>query len=124
MTAQQIAMYRGDDATFPFTLTQGGVTVDLTGYTVTFSARVAADFAVDEAAPVIVTAALAAAQDTTGKGKVTVTIPDTVSVDLAPGLYLCDLEANLGSLTWTWPEPVYGQSTLIRLRVKADVTHA
>jgi len=31
--ALQIAMYRGDDKTFPFTLTQGGVAVDLTGAT-------------------------------------------------------------------------------------------
>lgn len=122
--ATQIAMYRGDDAVFPFTLTQGGVAVDLTGYTVTFSARLAADFAVDEVAPVIVTAAQAADQPGVGKGKVTVTIPDTVSVLLAPGLYLCDLSADKAGLIWTWPEPIYGQSTLIRLRIKADVGHA
>ena len=123
MSALQIAMYRGDDATFPFTLTQGGVAVDLTGYTVTFSGRVAADFAVDEVAPIIVVASLAADQPGVGKGKVTVAIPDTVSVLLAPGLYLCDLSAVSGSTVWTWPEPVYGQSTLIRLRIKADVGH-
>lgn len=120
---EHISMYRGDDKTFPFTLTQGGVAVDLTGYTVTFSGRVAADIDVDETAPIVVVASQVADQPGTGKGKVTVTIPDTVSVDLAPGLYLCDLEAVSGGTTWTWPEPEYGVSTLIRLRVKKDVGH-
>lgn len=121
---QQIAMYRGDDAIFPFTLTQGGVAVDLTGAAIVFSARVAADFAVDEAAPLIVSATILPDQATTGKGKITVTIPSADSIDLATGLYLCDVQVTLAGDVWTWPEPVYGQSTLIRLRIKADVSHA
>ncbi len=119
----ELAMYRGDDHTFPFTLTQGGVTVDLTGYTVVFSGRKAEDFDVDETAPIVVTAALAADQGTTGKGKITVAIPDTLSVDLEPGLYLCDVQATNAGLVWTWPEAIFGDSALIRLMVKADVTH-
>lgn len=125
--ATQIAMYRGDDATFPFTLTQGGLPVDLTTATaIVFSGRLAADFDADEAPAFAIDLSSGvtrlANQDTTGKGKVTVKIPDTVSVDLELGKYLCDIQVTLGDI-WTWPEPVYGQSTLIRLRVKADVTH-
>jgi hypothetical protein len=90
---------------------------------VTFSARVAADFAVDEVPAIVVTpVAQVADQPGVGKGKVTLTIPDTATVDLEPGLYLCDFEVTEAGEVWTWPEAVYGQSTLIRLRIKADVT--
>lgn len=126
--AQEITMYRGDDKTFPFTLTQGGVAVDLTGAAIVFSARLKADFDTDEAAPLILSEAagdivILPDQATTGKGKITVTIPATDSVNLESALYLCDVEVTLSGDIWTWPEPIYGQSTLIRLRVKGDVTH-
>lgn len=125
--ALQLAMYRGDDATFAFTLTQGGVAVDLTAATsIAFSGRVAADFDEDEAPAFTVTLAdgvtKVADQPGVGKGKITVKVQDTVSVDLEPGLYLCDVQVTMTDI-WTWPEPVYGVSTLIRLRIKADVTH-
>jgi len=87
---------------------------------------VAADFYEDEAAAFAITLSDGVTrlpdQSTTGKGKITVKIPDTVSVDLEPGLYLCDIEVTMTDV-WTWPEPVYGDSSLIRLKVKADVTH-
>lgn len=126
--ATEITMYRGDDATFPFTLTQGGDPVDLTGAVIVFSGRLAADFDEDEAAPLILTEAggdivILPDQTTTDKGKIEVTIPATVSVDLDTAKYLCDIEVTLGGSVWTWPEPVYGESTLLRLRIKADVTH-
>jgi hypothetical protein len=121
-----VAAYRGDDTVLPFTLTRGGVPVDLSTATVVFSGRIAADFAVDEAPAFSLTSGtdieILADQATTEKGMVEVTIPATVSIDLEPVLYLCDIEVT-DTDVWTWPEPVYGQSTLIRLRVKADVTH-
>ena len=120
-------MYRGDDKDFAFTLTQDALPVDLTGAAIVFSGRAADDFDADEAAAFTLSEAdgdidILTDQATTGKGKVTVTIPADVSVDLL-GLYLCDVEVTLGGEVWTWPEPAYGQSTLIRLKVKADVTH-
>jgi hypothetical protein len=121
-----IAAYRGDDTIFPFTLTRGGLPVDLSTAVVVFSGRIAADFAVDEAPAFSLTSGtdieILPNQTTTDKGMVEVTVPATVSVDLEPVLYLCDIEVTDGDV-WTWPEPAYGQSTLIRLRVKADVTH-
>ena len=128
--ATEIAMYRGDDATFAFTLTQGGVAVDLTGATIVFSGRPASEFEEtdeDAVAPLIVSGSdvtILPDQATTGKGKITVHVTDTVSAALETGKYLCDVEVTLASLIWTWPEPVYGESTLIRLRIKPDVTHA
>lgn len=129
--ATEITMYRGDDATFPFTLTQGGAAVDLTGAAIVFSGRLASDFEQDDeeaTAPIILTEAdgdivILPNQTTTDKGKIEVTIPATVSVDLDTETYLCDVEVTLASLVWTWPEPVFDESTLIRLRIKADVTH-
>jgi hypothetical protein len=116
-----IAMYRGDDATFPFTLTRDGVAVDLTTATVTFTAR---KTLADVAPTITVTpVTLLPNQTTTDKGKVEVTIPAASTIALAPGLLFCDIEVTDGDV-WTWPEPEYGQSTLIRLRIKADVTHA
>lgn len=120
-------MYRGDDKTFAFTLTQNALAVDLTGAAIVFSGREADEFDTVGAAAFALTEAagditILANQATTGKGKVTVTIPATVSVDLE-GSYLCDIEVTtLGGDTWTWPEPVYGDSALIRLKVKKDVT--
>jgi hypothetical protein len=124
--ATELAMYRGDDKTFPFTLTQNALPVDLTGAAITFSGRLATDFDGTDAAaftlvePTNIT--ILPNQDTTGKGKITVTIPATVSVDLDTELYLCDIEVTDGTV-WTWPEPIFGDSSLIRLRIKADVTH-
>ena len=119
-------MYRGDDATFAFTLTQAGVAVDLTGAAITFSARAELD---DTTALVSLTSAGGAItilpdQTTTGKGKITLKVPDTVSVDLDPGTYFADFQVTeTDGDIWTWPEPTFDDSTLIRFRVKADVTH-
>ena len=131
--ATEITMYRGDDATFPFTLTQGGAAVDLTGAAIVFSGRLGSDFEQDDeepVAPLILSEAdgdivILPNQSTTDKGKIEVTIPATDSVDLETAeKYLCDIEVTLAGSVWTWPEPVYGESTLIRLQIKADVTHA
>ena len=122
--AEQITMYRGDDKTFPFTLTQGGLPVDLTGAAIVFSARAALD---DETPTLTLSEAdgditILPDQATTGKGKITVTVPAADSVDLDTVTYLADIQVTLGGAVWTWPEPVYGESTLIRLRIKGDVT--
>lgn len=126
--ALEISMYRGDDATFPFTLTQGGTPQDLTGATLVFSCRLASTFEdadEDAAAALIVSGGdIVLANQGTDPGEITVTVPAADSVDLTTGKYLCDVQVTeSGGDIWTWPEPVYGESTLIRLRVKPDVTH-
>lgn len=123
--AEHITMYRGDDQTFPFTLTQGGVAVDLTAATVVFSARAALD---DETPTLTLSTTdgditILPDQATTGKGKITVTVPAADSIDLDTVTYLADIQVTeSGGAVWTWPEAVYGESTLIRLRIKGDVT--
>ena len=118
-------MYRGDDATFAFTLTQGGVAVDLTGAAIVFSARAELT---DVAPLVTLTEAdgditILPDQTTTGKGKITLKVPHAVSVDLDVGTYFADFEVTeTDGDVWTWPEPTFDDSTLIRFRVKADVT--
>lgn len=117
-------MYRGDDRTFSFTVALDGAPVDLTGAAITFSARAALDdvdptFTLTETGGDI---EILPDQGTTGKGKITVTIPSADTVDLEPGLLLCDVQILLDGSTWTWPEAAFSDSTLIRLRIKGDVT--
>jgi hypothetical protein len=119
-------MYRGDDAAFPFTITDGGVAVDMTGAAVTFTARAA----LDDVDPLFTLTSTdneieIAADQTADKGEIIVTIAsgETLGMD-TPALLFCDVQYVIGSVTRTWPEPLYGSSTLIRLRVRTDVTHA
>lgn len=125
-----IVMYRGDDTAFPFTLTQGGLPVDLTDWTLLFSATTD----IDGAALFVRSSEVAygagfeididPAQTTTGKGKIVVNIESANTVDLARNtLLLCDIEGtDDDGLIHTFPEPSTDQSTLIRLRIRGDVT--
>jgi hypothetical protein len=119
-----IVMYRGDDKTFPFTLTQGELPVDLTGASIAFTARTEIDATTASLSLTSVGGDITILpnQTTTDKGKITVTIPAADSVDLDPGTYLADIQVTeADGDIWTWPEPDDDQSTLIRLKIRGDV---
>lgn len=126
--SMQLVMYRGDDRSWEVTLTVDGEPVDLTGADITFTAREALD---DEEPVLVLTSndgdiTIDPDQTTDGKGKLVLAIGAEATEDLERGTtLLCDFEVtDLEGLKRTWPEAVYGQSTLIRLRIKGDVTHA
>lgn len=122
----QLVMYRGDDRSWDFVLTEEDAPVDLTSATVAFSCRTD----IDDAAPTLSYTSPAGGividpDQVTNKGKVTLTIPSADTEAIARNTtLLCDLQVTNGGVTRTWPEAVYGQSTLIRLRIKGDITHA
>jgi hypothetical protein len=127
--ALELVMYRGDDRDFDFTLTQDDVTVNLTGASIVFTGRLSTDFDGDLATDVLTLSTagghitLAADQAGAGKGMLTLTIPAESTVDLTTGTYLCDFEVtDVSGNVRTWPDAEYGQSTLIRLRLKKDAT--
>lgn len=127
-----LVMYRGDDRAFPLTLTEGGTAIDLTGYTVKFTCRTAIDATTE-------TIGLASGvvygtgfeididpdQTTTGAGKITLNIPGTATSTLeGRTTLLCDIElTDPDGNVRTAPEPSLDQSTLIKLKIRADVTH-
>jgi hypothetical protein len=123
--ATHLVMYRGDDMAFPLTITQGGEPVDMTNATVMFTAREA----LDDASPLFTLTTTddeieIAADQTADKGLITVTVASGETTDLeTPKTLLCDVEYVIDSVTRTWPEPDYGQGTLIKLKVRTDVTH-
>lgn len=125
-------MYRGDDRDFTITLTEGGTPIDLTDYSVKATFRADIDdetptFALDS------TVVLGSGfeididpdQAGAGKGKVTLHVrtADTVSLErgvtLLGDIELTDTDGNVR----TAPEPSLDQSTLIRLKIRGDVTH-
>lgn len=127
-----LVMYRGDDRAFPVTISEGGTAVDLTGYTLKFTCRAA----IDDATPTIELSSqvvygtgfeidIDPDQTTTGKGKITINVPTAATSALARGVtLLCDLELTDGDgKVRTAPEPSLDQSTLIKLKIRADVTH-
>lgn len=121
-----LVMYRGDDRDFPLTITKGAVTLTLTGAVVVFTARVAID---DVAASFSLTSAdggiTIAADQVVDKGEITVHVPASATVAFTEGAtLLCDVEVTLGGDVFTWPEASDDGSTLIRLRVRQDVSHA
>ena len=122
----EIVMYRGDDQDFRFTITQGATPLDLTGATISFTARAA----LDDVTPTISLTSGAGdivpdADQTTNPGDLVLSIPSSATADIDPNTTLvCDFEVTLGGKVHTWPEPSYGDSTLIRLRIRGDVTHA
>lgn len=126
-------MYRGDDRAFPLTLTEGGTAIDLTGYTLKFTCRTGID-ETDEAISLSSDVAYGAGfeididpdQTTTGAGKVILNIPGSATSTLERGTTLvCDIElTDPDGFVRTAPEPDLDQSTLIKLKVRADVTHA
>lgn len=123
----QIVQYRGDDREYVFTLTADDVPVDLTGVTeITFTGRTAADFDSTDAPALALSLTdtdIAIDGDPT-TGIITVTVPsaDTVNFE-TPLTLLCDVQVTFADGTKrTWPDALYGQSSLIRLRVRGDVT--
>lgn len=131
MTA--LVMYRGDDRAFPLTITEGGTAIDLTDYTVKFTCRTAID-STDEAISLSSDTVYLTGheididpdQTTTGAGKVILNIPASATSALSKGTtLLCDIElTDPDGLVRTAPEPDLDQSTLIRLKIRADVTHS
>lgn len=121
-----LVMYRGDDRDFPLTITAGGAALDLTGATVVFTARSAltdtdATFSLSSA---VVGEITIAADQVADKGEITVHVPASATEDVT-GTLLCDVEVTTSAgKVLTWPEATYTDSSLIRLKVRADVTHA
>ena len=122
----QLVMYRGDEREFEITLTENDLPIDLTGAAVVFTAR--ADL--DDLEPTFTLTSVGGDivinpdQVGAGKGKFTLTVPSTATIDLERGVtLLCDVEVTIGGDVRTWPDADYGQSTLIRLKVRGDVTH-
>lgn len=119
-----IVMYRGDDRDFTFTVTEDGAPLDLTGASIVFTAR--ADL--DDAEPTIYLtggAIVPDADQTTNPGVLVLSIPSTATADIARNTtLLCDFEVTIGGKVRTWPDAKFGESTLIRLRIRGDVSHA
>lgn len=127
----QLVMYRGDDREFEIALTENDLPIDLTGAAIVFTARADLDdpdpaFSLSSTDGDIV---INPDQVGAGKGKFTLTVPSAATIDLEPVepkraiTLLCDVEVTVGGAVRTWPDADYGQSTLIRLRVRSDVTH-
>ena len=128
-----LVMYRGDDRAFPLTLTEGGTAIDLTDYTIKFTCRTTIDATTESISLSSETAYgsgfeidIDPDQATTGTGKVVINIPSTATSSLTTGTtLLCDIELTDGDgKVRTAPEPDLDQSTLIKLKIRADVTHA
>lgn len=128
-----LVMYRGDDRDFTLTLSEGGTPIDLTDYTIKSTFR--AD--IDDTDAVFVldsTVVLGAGfeididpdQVTAGKGKITLHIRAADTLTLERGVTLLgDIELTDGDgNVRTAPEPSLDESTLIRLKIRGDVTHA
>lgn len=117
-----ILMYRGDDRDFPFTVTKGGTPLNLTGATVEFAAATA----VGETPSFVLSSAdggiTIAADQGTDPGEIVVHIPASATEDFTEGrTLLCDIQVTDSGDVFTWPEPEDDQSTLIRLKVRADI---
>jgi hypothetical protein len=126
-----IVMYRGDDRDFELALTEGGQAIDLTDYTIIFTAR--AD--IDDAEPVFALSSTVAYESGfqididpdqvgAGKGKLILHILSADTIDLDRNVtLLCDIElTDPDGHVRTAPEPSLTQSTLIRLKIRGDVT--
>lgn len=128
-----LVMYRGDDRDFPLTITEEGLPLDLTDYTVKATFREDIDD-VDYAFQLDSTVALDAGfeidvdadQSGAGKGKIILHVRNGDTSALERGTTLIgDIELTDGDgLVRTAPEPAWGESTLIKLKIRADVTHA
>jgi hypothetical protein len=124
-------MYRGDDRDFDLTLTEATVPIDLTGYSIKFTAR----DDIDDVEPVFVLESTVAYetgfeididpdQTTTGAGKLTLHIQSADTLALTRGTtLLCDIElTDPDGHVRTAPEPSLTVSTLIKLKIRGDVT--
>jgi hypothetical protein len=126
-----LVMYRGDDRDFELTLTESAVPIDLTDYTIKFTAR----DDIDDDDPVFVLESTVVYEDgfeididpdqtTTGAGKITLHIQAADTLALTRGTtLLCDIElTDPDGHVRTAPEPSLTESTLIRLKIRGDVT--
>jgi hypothetical protein len=122
----EMVMDRGVDRSWDFTLTKDDVAVDLTGATIAFSCRTKAGFDTGAATLALTspTAIVIDPDQVTNKGQLTLNIAAADTVDLDRNItLLCDFQVtDSGGDVRTWPEALYGESTLIRLRIKGDVT--
>lgn len=120
-----LVMYRGDDRDFEIALTENDLPINLTGASIVFTARADLDdvdptFTLTTPGDIVINPDQVGA----GKGKFTLTVPASATIDLDRGLtLLCDVEVTVGGNVRTWPDADYGQSTLIKLRLRGDVTH-
>ena len=126
--ATQWVMYRGDDRSFDFTVTNEDGEVDLTGASIVFTARHSTDF--DEVVPAISLSSddgyIVIDPDQTGygMGMLTLSIPAASTVDLDRNItLLADFQVTdtYGEVR-TYPDATYADSTLIRLRIRGDAT--
>lgn len=122
----EIVMYRGDDHDFTFTLTSGGTEIDLTTASIVFTGRVA----IDDVEPTLYLTStdgdiVPDADQTTNPGLLVLTVPASATLALERNTtLLCDFEVTDAGKVTTWPEPLFGQTTLIKLRIRGDITHA
>ena len=120
----EIVLYRGDDRDFPFTITQGGLPLSLTGAVCIFTARTAIDATTATISLSSADGGITIATDQVAdKGKITVHIPGSATSALTEGVtLLADVQTTIAGDVFTWPEADSDQSTLIRLKVRMDVT--
>ena len=121
-----LVMYRGDDRDFTFTLTEDDAPLDLSAATIVFTGRVA----IDDVEPTLYLTStdgdiVPDADQTTNPGKLVLTIPNTATTALERNTtLLCDFEVTIAGKVRTWPDAMYDQSNLIKLRIRGDISHA
>lgn len=122
----ELVMYRGDDRDFTFTLTEDDTPIDLSTASIVFSGRKD----IDDVEPTLYLTSTAGdivpdVDQVTNPGVLVLTIPASATTALERNTtLLCDFEVTRAGKVRTWPDALYGDSTLIRLRIRGDVTHA
>lgn len=122
----ELVMYRGDDRDFTFTLTEDDAPLDLTAATIVFTGRKT----IDDVEPTLYLtstggAIVPDADQTANPGVLVLSIPASATVDLERNTtLLCDFEVTIGGKVRTWPDALFGQANLIRLRIRGDISHA
>lgn len=126
-----LVMYRGDDRDYPLTLTETALPIDLTGYSIkaTFRDDIDDELATFQLDSTVVLGSgfeidIDPDQVGAGKGKITLHIRSADTIDLDRGTTLIgDIELTDGDgNVRTAPEPSLDQSTLIKLKIRGDVT--
>ena len=130
MSTTDLVMYRGDDRDFTVTIKEDDLPIDLTGYSVKATFR----DEIDDEAPVFVLDSSVVfgtgfeididPDQVANKGKLTMHIRTADTIDLVRGTTLfgdIQLTDGAGNVR-TAPEPAWDESTLIRLKIRGDVT--
>lgn len=117
-----LVMYRGDDRDFPLTITSDGAPLDLTDAVVVFTARTTLDATTAQISLTSADDGITIDPDqTTNAGKLIVHVPSASTADFA-GTLLADLQiTDVDDKILTWPEAAEAGSTLIHLKVRANV---